>query len=132
MLKFENKSTQESYCNLLQSKLEKQLHEIIDGAEQLKRSIELEMYHFDLGNYTSENDFIEHLNECFEPVKVCGYTFSPGVLLHEVDYTAFREEFNNWIDTLDKSHNVEYAALESDLEKIEEYLDKLVELKNDN
>lgn len=132
MLKFENQSTQESCCNVLQSKLERQLHEIIDGAEQLKRSIELEMYHFDLGDYTSETDFIEHLDQCYDPVKICGYEYSPGRLLQKVDYTAFREEFNNWIDTLDKSDNVKYAALESDLEKIEEYLDKLMELKNDN
>ena len=45
-----------------------------------------------------EDIFQEWLDEAYGQVDIAGYSMSPGRILREVDYPAFREEFNNWID----------------------------------
>ena len=45
-----------------------------------------------------EDIFQEWLDDFHGEVDIAGYSMSPGRILREVDYTAFREEFNNWID----------------------------------
>lgn len=43
--------------------------------------------------------FDDFLNECWEPVKICGYTYDPARALKQCDEVAYREEFNNWLDS---------------------------------
>lgn len=45
-----------------------------------------------------EDIFQDNLDEVYGEVDIAGYSMSTGRVLREVDYTAFREEFNNWID----------------------------------
>ena len=45
-----------------------------------------------------EDIFQEWLDDFHGQVDIAGYSMNPGRVLREVDYTAFREEFNNWID----------------------------------
>jgi len=51
----------------------------------------------------SENDALERfdhfLDECWENVWVCGYEFTSSRALKQLDPTAYREEFNNWLDS---------------------------------
>ena len=46
-----------------------------------------------------EDIFQEWLDEFHGQSYVAGYSMSTGRILREVDYTAFREEFNNWLDS---------------------------------
>lgn len=44
--------------------------------------------------------FDDFLDEVWpENVKVCGYEFTPSRALKELDPTAYREAFNNWLDS---------------------------------
>jgi len=46
-----------------------------------------------------EDIFQDNLDEVYGEVDIAGYSMSTGRILREVDYTAFREEFNNWLDS---------------------------------
>lgn len=46
-----------------------------------------------------EDIFQEWLDDFHGQSYVAGYSMSTGRILREVDYTAFREEFNNWLDS---------------------------------
>lgn len=43
--------------------------------------------------------FDEFLDECWESVWVCGLEFTTSRALKELDPTAYREQFNNWLDS---------------------------------
>lgn len=46
------------------------------------------------------NGFDDYLNEVYpDNVMVCGYEFTPARALKELDPTAYREMFNNWLDS---------------------------------
>lgn len=45
-----------------------------------------------------EDRFAEGLDDCCEPVSVCGFMFDAGRALRELDSIAFRESFLDWID----------------------------------
>lgn len=54
------------------------------------------------GNYTDaqlEDVFEEWVNDAYGDVDIAGYSFGAGRALRELDEVAFREEFNNWIDS---------------------------------
>lgn len=46
-----------------------------------------------------EDRYEELLNEVYGEVDIAGYSMSTGHVLREMDYTAFREGFNDWIDS---------------------------------
>lgn len=39
------------------------------------------------------------LNECYEPVDICGFKYDAGHALRLIDEIAFREGFNNWVES---------------------------------
>lgn len=43
--------------------------------------------------------FDDFLNECWETVHICGYSYDPAQALKQCDEVAYREEFNNWLDS---------------------------------
>ena len=45
-----------------------------------------------------EDRFAEELDDCCEPVEVCGFMFDAGRALRDLDPIAFRESFLAWID----------------------------------
>lgn len=42
----------------------------------------------------------EMLNECYEPVKVCGYEYEQGSLLKAIDPVAFRQAVLDYFDSM--------------------------------
>lgn len=46
-----------------------------------------------------ETRFDEFLDECYPEVKIAGYTYSTSHALKEIDPIAYREGFNNWLDS---------------------------------
>lgn len=43
--------------------------------------------------------FDDFLNELYATVTVCGYDYDPARVLKEIDPVAYREEYNNWLDS---------------------------------
>lgn len=43
--------------------------------------------------------FDDFLNDCWEMVHICGYDYDPAQALKQCDETAYREEFNNWLNS---------------------------------
>lgn len=64
-----------------------------------------------------------------------GYEFNGIDTLYELDSIAFREMYNNHIDTLDKNDFEEYQKLEEELEELENELleidDEIEQLENE-
>lgn len=46
----------------------------------------------------AEQRFDDYLNEVFPTISICGYDYDPAQALKQCDPTAYREEFNNWLD----------------------------------
>jgi hypothetical protein len=46
----------------------------------------------------TEQDFLNHLNDDYPEVKICGYLMQQGTILYRMDQPAFREEYNNYLD----------------------------------
>lgn len=78
-----------------------------------------------------EDIYRDLLNDSYDPVNVCGYLYPAGSALEELDPTAFRTGFNDWLDSADDQYvyvGTEYwyaedvfAARESwDSEELEE------------
>lgn len=40
--------------------------------------------------YTTEEEMVELLNECYDPIDICGYTYDAGYALNILDPTAIR------------------------------------------
>lgn len=96
---------------------------LIARIAELKKDIE----NFDKSEHCNEWDFEEMLNENYEEVNVCGYSYSAGAALCKLDPVAFREEFNNWVDSKDNEDFDEYNDLVSELEEAESELESLEE-----
>lgn len=90
---------------------------------------------FDVSEYYNEDMFIEEMREEFGMVKVMGYKYYAIDTLREIDNTAFREMFNNHLDTMDKGEFDEYKELEEELEELENELleidDEIEQLENE-
>ena len=53
----------------------------------------------DMTDDEMEDRFQDTLDEIYSEVDIAGYSFGAGRALKELDYIAFREEFNNWLDS---------------------------------
>ena len=42
----------------------------------------------------------EMLDDCYEPIDICGFKYSPSMSLNLVDVTAYQCGFNDYIDSL--------------------------------
>lgn len=76
--------------------------------------------YFDVSEYYDEDMFIDEMREEFG--MVMGYKYYEIDILREIDNSAFREMFNNHLDTLDKLEFEEYQELEEELEELENEL----------
>lgn len=51
-----------------------------------------------LTEFELQDMFNEMLDEIYEAVSICGYTYIASHALKEIDPIAYEEEYNNWID----------------------------------
>ena len=77
---------------------------------------------FDVSEYYDEEMFIEEMREEYGTVNIIGYEYIAIDALYELDSIAFREMYNNHIDTLDKNDFEEYQELGEGLEELENEL----------
>lgn len=90
---------------------------------------------FDVSEYYDEELFIDEMREEYGTVNIMGYEFNDINVLYELDNIAFREMYNNHIDTLDKNDFEEYQELEEELEELKNELleieDEIEQLENE-
>lgn len=99
------------------------------------KAVHKKMDCFDVSEYYDEDMFIEEMLEEYGTVNIVGYEYNAIDALYELDNTAFREMFNNHLDTLDKGGFDEYKELEEELEELENELleidDEMEQLENE-
>ena len=78
--------------------------------------------YFDVSDYYDEEMFLDEMREEYGTVNIMGYEYNAIDALHNLDNIAFREMFNNHIDTLDKNDFEEYQELAEELEELENEL----------
>ena len=87
---------------------------------------------FDVSEYYDEDMFIDEMREEYGTVNIMGYEYNAIDALYELDNIAFREMYNNHIDTLDKNDLEEYQELAEELEELEnELLDIEDQIENE-
>ena len=90
---------------------------------------------FDVSYYYDEEMFVDEMHEAFWYIDIMGIQYSAVHALRKIDYIAFREMYNNHIDTLDKVDFEEYRELEEELEELENELleieDEIEQLENE-
>ena len=59
-----------------------------------------------------EDYYDEMLDECYEPVNICGYEYMPSVALYRVDKVAYDCGYNDYCDSL-------YSDIESTISRME-------------
>ena len=73
---------------------------------------------FDVAEYYDEDMFVEEMLEEYGTVNIMGYDYDAIDALYKLDNIAFREMYNNHIDTLDKNDFGECQELEEELEEL--------------
>lgn len=89
------------------------------------RDKQRELDAFDISDYFDEDDFKEEVNDSYPDIDIMGCSYSPGDIWKQVDYIAFREGFNDWLDNRDKEEINEYQTLKEELEDLENELEDL-------
>lgn len=77
---------------------------------------------FDVSYYYDEEMFVDEMREEYGLVNIMGYEYNAVDALYRLDIIAFREMYNNYLDTLDKNDFEEYQELEEELEELENEL----------
>lgn len=77
---------------------------------------------FDVSEYYDEEMFLDEMREEYGTVKIIGYKCNAIDALYELDNIAFREMYNNYINTLDNIDFEEYRELKEELEELENEL----------
>jgi hypothetical protein len=78
---------------------------------------------FDASDYITESDFRDMLDECYEPVDICGYKYDAGRALESVDPIAFRVGYADYTANYELDSIEEYRAIIEELEELETQLD---------
>lgn len=114
----------------LQAKRDELVKAVKDKQKEIDR--------FDVSEYYDEDMFIDEMREEFGTVNIMGCEFNAIDALYELDSIAFREMYNNHLDTLDKGEFEEYQELEEGLEElendlleIEEQIEQIEQLENE-
>ena len=77
---------------------------------------------------TSVADYDQYdmmLDECHDEVDVCGYKYAPSQALKQLDPTAYRCGFLDYLDGLDIEESDEWKELEEQIEDIRSQIEQL-------
>jgi hypothetical protein len=67
--------------------------------------------------------FNDMLNDCYEPIRFGDLSYSPADVLKSVDKIAWREAFNNWLDSegiVDAPGDIDGFVYQSEIEDEED------------
>lgn len=87
--------------------------------------IQKEINNFDASEYISENDYDEMLNDCYGEIEICGMSYVASYALKEVDPTAYRCGYNDYVDSIDLDAIVEYCELTEQKDELESEIDDI-------
>ena len=83
----------------------------------------------------SEDEYDDVLDEIYDEVSLGYSTFSPSQILRELDATAYRIGFNEWVDAFDKEDEDDYKIMVDELEyiilEIDDLLDEVDDLESE-
>ena len=106
-----------------------------DALKKAIKAVQKKMERFDVSEYYDEDMFIEEMREEYGTVNIMGYEYNAIDALYKLDNIAFREMYNDYTDSLDKSDFGEYKELEEELEELENELleidDEIEQLENE-
>ena len=106
-----------------------------DALKKVIKAVQKKMDRFNVSEYYDEDMFIEEMREEYGTVNIMGYEYNAIDALYKLDNIAFREMYNNHIDTLDKNDFEEYKELGEELEYLENELleidDEIEQLENE-
>jgi len=83
----------------------------LENQRQILADTEFAIDNFDPSEYYDESQHIDFLNETYGTIEVCGMTMDSGTILYSQDYPAFREDMNNYIDSMDLTSIEDYNDL---------------------
>ena len=89
---------------------------LVDGKEFIEVQ-EVINYIVDNGDFDYSYD--EMLDECYEDISICGYSYSPSTALYRVDEIAYNCGKNDYIDSLtsDIEHTIDSMS-DGDIEEL--------------
>lgn len=96
----------------------------IDEVTEKVNDLEKQINDYEIDPYYHENLYCEALDEQGD-VTIGTLSYSPSVVLREVDPTAYRCGLIDFVDSLDNSDDPEYQQLEEELEEAEDELNVL-------
>ena len=100
------------------AELQAKKSELVKAIKYKKKAID----YFDVSDYYDEWMFLDEMREEYGTVNIAGHEYNAIDALYKLDNTAFREMYNNYLDTLDKSDFEEYRELGEELEELENEL----------
>jgi hypothetical protein len=72
-----------------------------------------------------EDIYDEMLDECYEEIEICGYSYTPSIALYRVDKIAYQCSMNDYYDSL--SSDIEYELERMNDSDTEEFYGYTVE-----
>ena len=110
------KMSNQTVLNELNETLAQLNNELNDLDQQLTNATQQR----DLFEYScSDDEFNEHLDNCYDEVEVCGYSYSASQALYELDPTAWRCAKNDYESEYDLDDCEEYQEILETLEELE-------------
>ena len=97
---------------------------LLDAEKELS-DIQYDIDNFDASDYVTENDYDEMLDDCHGDIDICGYSYSASRALQEVDPTAYRCGYNDYVDSIDLDAIVEYCELTEQKDELESEIDDI-------
>ncbi len=84
--------------------------------------------------YKLEQAYNEMLDECYEEVVICGYSYSTSKALKSTDPTAYRCGFVDWLDNQISygTYTDEIEGKHYDQEEVDELLESHAEIEEEN
>ena len=100
-----------------------ELQEELNGLQEQATDKREEINSFEIDGDDKEEQFNYMLDECYPEL----FGMLPSTIMRECDPIMYREELNNYVNSLEVSDEPEYKELEEELEGIEDEISDLQE-----
>ena len=97
---------------------------LLDAKKELLE-VENEIENFDASDYIDESDYDEMLDDCYGEIEICGMSYLASYALKEVDPTAYRCGYNDYVNSIELDAIVEYCELIEQQDELESEIDDI-------
>lgn len=98
-----------------------------DNLLERRDELQSDLNSFEISEHVSYEQYDEMLDECSDEVVIGNLTFSPSNVLKECDPIAYREGYQDYINSFDESDFDEYTDLADQLADVEAEIEELEE-----